>query len=371
MDARNRDGGTALHAAAFMGRAGVVDVLIRRGADVNATNGSGEAPLNSAHQEFQTVQYIAGLLGLPLDKAAWETERSTLRARLQDAGAKAATPVAGASAGSARRIWDGLVQTPVFLLIWFLWFLVWLVALFTGYAGLMNWLGWHRVPAWLTLSPARLLWLVPLTLAPTWRMQFDFGPDTSMGIIPMPHVLLYYALFFFFGAFYYDTQDRENRLGRSWRWSLPLTLLVIFPLALEFATGPFGFRDAILPAQWHRPVSVLLQSIFAWAMCFASIGMFRALLTRENHTIRYLSDSAYWLYLAHLPLCIVLQVWLSQWRAPALVKFALLSLGLTAFLLLTYHFLVRYTWIGRLLNGPRKRPATAPAVQESASSQAN
>jgi hypothetical protein len=34
---RNRDGGTALHAAAFMGEADVVDLLVQKGADVNAT----------------------------------------------------------------------------------------------------------------------------------------------------------------------------------------------------------------------------------------------------------------------------------------------------------------------------------------------
>jgi hypothetical protein len=181
-----------------------------------------------------------------------------------------------------------------------------------------------------------------------------------MGIIPVPHVLVYYALFFFFGVIYYDCDDREGRLGGSWRWLLPVTLLLIFPLALEFATGTFGFRDSLLPTKFHRPASVFFQSLFAWAMSFASIGLFRALLTRENRTIRYLSDSAYWLYLAHLPLCIAGQAVISQWAGPTWIKLPLFSLGLIAVLLLSYQFLVRYTWIGRLLNGPRSRPGQAP-----------
>ncbi len=41
--------------------------------------------------------------------------------------------------------------------------------------------------------------------------------------------------------------------------------------------------------------------------------------------------------------------------APVWIKLPLFSRVLTAFLLLTYHFLVRYTCIGTLLNGPRKR----------------
>jgi hypothetical protein len=42
---------------------------------------------------------------------------------------------------------------------------------------------------------------------------------------------------------------------------------------------------------------------------------------------------------------------------PAWIKLPLFSVVLTAVLLLSYHFLVRYTWVGRFLNGPRKRPA--------------
>ena len=40
---------------------------------------------------------------------------------------------------------------------------------------------------------------------------------------------------------------------------------------------------------------------------------------------------------------------------PATLKFALLLAVTTAILLVSYRFLVRYTWIGRLLNGPRTR----------------
>ena len=31
-----------------------------------------------------------------------------------------------------------------------------------------------------------------------------FGPDTSVGLLPVPTILLYYAIFFFFGAMYFD-----------------------------------------------------------------------------------------------------------------------------------------------------------------------
>jgi peptidoglycan/LPS O-acetylase OafA/YrhL len=86
------------------------------------------------------------------------------------------------------------------------------------------------------------------------------------------------------------------------------------------------------------------------------MGMFRSLLARENRTIRYLSDSSYWLYLAHLPLCIAAQAVIHSWPLSVWIKWPLLTILLTGFLLLTYHYLVRYTPIGTLLNGPRRRP---------------
>src|SRR3954447_12668164 len=73
---------------------------------------------------------------------------------------------------------------------------------------------------------------------------------------------------------------------------------------------------------------------------------------------------AYWLYLAHLPLIIAAQLAVKDWPIPALAKFLLIVTVVTSFLLWTYQTLVRYTWLGRSLNGPRARPARAgaPAV---------
>ena len=359
VDGRNGDGGTALHAAGFMGHADVVALLLRRGADVNATNGSGETILRSAERSLETVQYVAGLLGLPLDEATWRAGREKVQAQLRELGAKSLRASDDASPSGWRGVVSFLIHQPVFILVWFLWLLVWLLAIFSVYALLADRFQWRMRPNRLILSPANLLWLVPLTLGPTALMgpYPGIGPDTSMSIVPMRHVLAYYALFFFFGVIYFDCDDREDRLGGAWRWMLPVTVLVVFPLALEFTTGTFGLREALLPAKFHRPASVVLQSLFAWMMSFSSIGIFRSLLTRENQVIRYLSDSSYWLYLAHLPICIAAQALISQWPMPAWIKLPLLSLALAGFLLLTYELLVRYTWVGALLNGRKHRPA--------------
>ena len=67
-----------------------------------------------------------------------------------------------------------------------------------------------KPPAWLVTSPIRYAWLIPLTILPQSTMGLlfpTFGPDTSAGLLPMPQILSYYAIFFFFGAIYFDCDD--------------------------------------------------------------------------------------------------------------------------------------------------------------------
>lgn len=366
VNARNKDGNTALHTAAFFGRAEVAHLLIIRGADVHAKSPTGDTPAKSTQTDLNILDAIAGYLALEADHAGVEAGRKVIVAELTGLGAGLDQSSSKDGKPASPTVWlpilRFLVDTPVFTLIWFLWFLCWLLVLFIGYSAIASLASWTSSSLSFLLSPWRYLWLIPVTLIPQWFMGFgngEFGPDTSMGILPMPHVLAYYSLFFFFGALYYDAGDRVGALGSSWRWLLPITLLIVFPLALEFATGALGFRNQILPAAYHHAAAIVFQSLYAWLMTFGSIGMFRSLLTRENSTIRYLSDSSYWMYLAHLPLIIVAQALISQWNLPAWVKLALLSAVLTAFLLLTYQILVRYTWIGLFLNGRRTRSQKA------------
>ncbi len=73
--------------------------------------------------------------------------------------------------------------------------------------------------------------------------------------------------------------------------------------------------------------------------------------------MRYLSDSSYWLYLAHLPLVIFLQSLIRSRDLPAGVKFWGLLIFASAVLLGSYQLFVRYTPIGTMLNGKRTRPS--------------
>ena len=146
-------------------------------------------------------------------------------------------------------------------------------------------------------------------------------------------------------------------MGKWWRLALPSGLLILFPLGLEFSTGSFGFRQELFDPAAARAAAVVLQAVYPWTMAFACIGLFRRLCARESRTIRYVSDSSYWLYLAHLPLVIGAQLAVRDWPLPSALKFVLVIVAVTGLLLPAYRFLVRHTWLGRFLNGPRVRTA--------------
>jgi Acyltransferase family len=251
---------------------------------------------------------------------------------------------------------------PLFSHLWFLWFLWWLVLGLAAVSAVGTRLPSIRLPEWLVLSPARYLWLVPLTMIPQSFMGDGgapeiFGPDSSGGLLPIPHVLAYYAIFFGFGAIYFGFDDRSGRVGERWWLPLSIALLVVFPLGVALMGGWSGLSGFALATLPRRILLLFLQAAYAWLMTFGLMGLFRRTCSIESPTMRYLSDSAYWLYLAHLPLIIAAQYVVRDWPIPALPKFLLIVVVVTAFLLWTYQALVRYTWLGRFLNGPRIRPA--------------
>ena len=369
VNGRSNYGSAPVHIATFLGRSEIAQRLIEHGADITLTEGlTGLTVIELTEMDWEQTEKLAGLARIELDEQQVKAGRAKIAALIAPFGIGEARRIINEKPEKSigKRYLDAvshpLFSAQVFQHLWFLWHLCWLVVFFALCAGLADWLKWKGPPQTLILSPLRFLYLIPLTMIPQWFMgrqvsSFDFGPDVSLGLIPVPHVLFFYALFFAFGALYYDCDDPAGKVGNGWRLGLPIGLFIVFPLGLELSTGAFGFGHVILDPALHRPLTVALQAIYAWMMSFAFMGLFRTFFARESSAIRYLSDSSYWLYLAHVPLVIGLQWLMRDWPLFAAVKFVLICLVVTGVLLWLYRTVVRYTWVGKLLNGPRVRPS--------------
>ena len=375
------DGNTPLHAAAFAGRLPVVQLLLDAGADPTKRGPGGVSPLDSTKADAGTTAFIAGILRLELaPPETLRTDRDAIRALLASRTGESVEVPQPAPVDLLTGVRDAyrdwlisprfvvplpMEPEPQSLLIgmtlnylWFLSFLCWLAVGFAGVAAIATRLRLRSPPGWLVTSPAALLWTVPLTVLPQLFMQLftpSFGPDTSAGLLPQPHVLAYYGIFFGYGALLFlaesDTANEVESVGRRWLVLFLVALLLCLPLGLVTIQSPAA--------------GALPQVLYAWLMSFAAIGFFRWLVPAESRMWRYLSDSAYWLYLAHMPVVIVLQQYSSGWPLPGVLKFLLVTMLATAILLVSYQLLVRHTPLGLLLNGPRPRhlPASRAAIR--------
>ena len=95
---------------------------------------------------------------------------------------------------------------------------------------------------------------------------------------------------------------------------------------------------------------------------FAIIGLALRFLSDESPARRYVADSSYWIYLAHLPIVAAFQVLVGHLPWHWSVKFPLILVSSFAVLFASYHLLVRFTFIGAILNGRRyQRRSSSPA----------
>ncbi len=354
----NRDGSMPIHSAVLFGRADSVRVLIDQGADIAARDSKGNTAADLLDTDWITTSIVAEINKVDIDRVKVESGREEIAGILQPDSLSTKKGERARTEEGLGGLFMLLMLFPFFHHLWFLAFLCWLVAAFALYAWVMNRTAWTP-PKWLVVSPLRYAWLIPLTILPQSMMGLlypTFGPDTSAGIMPMPHVLFYYAIFFFFGALYFDGNDHEGRVGRCWPLTIPISLLVVFPMGYDLTHGGFGFAGGWIDPAHQRAIAVTLQVVYVWLMTFGMMGLFRSLMSRESKTMRYVSDSSYWLYLAHLPLIIVAQAVVRSWEINSLAKFTIICVATSGLLLLSYQLFVRYTPIGTLLNGPRRRP---------------
>ncbi len=351
VELKGPDGSTALHGAIFFGRAEVTELLLDAGADPTAVNNNGDRACDGVHAPWGITKFIADLLTIEIEQEAVERGRKEIIELFNERGIDVGN---GPSDGDKLA---GLVKLlmffPLFGHLWFLWFLCWLVVGFALCVLLGKALSKRNLPTWMTVSAWRYAWLIPLTAIPQFFMGQagnSFGPDTSIGLIPLPAVLAYYAIFFGFGALYFDADDHEGRVGRWWWIALPVSFFLVFPVGI--AAGQQGETAG-------RAVFVLSQVAYAWLVTFGMMGLFRRWCSGASKPMRYISDSSYWLYLAHIPLIIFVQYLVRDWSAPALLKFLMVCAVTSGLLLISYQLFVRYTPIGTLLNGPRRRSSTS------------
>lgn len=154
--------------------------------------------------------------------------------------------------------------------------------------------------------------------------------------------------------------NRQTRLlpGLEKHWMLYLGIAIFLSF---FCLSRVGIKPDMLAMLMGKSQLVGLSRILyaasystaIWFWTFGIVGAAMRFCSGYRSLRRYLADSSYWLYLIHLPVILPLQAVMAGLPLHWTVKFPLI-LGITVALgLFTYKYLVRSTFIGKLLNGRR------------------
>lgn len=185
-------------------------------------------------------------------------------------------------------------------------------------------------------------------------------PDNSL--IPNPPALAEFGVAFTFGWLLQRQTGLLTAIQKLWPIYLAAALaLTVFGLS-QVGVAPTNKTE--LPGL-NRPLYAATYALAAWTWSFAFIGMAMRFLSGHSAWRRYLADASYWLYIIHLPLVILLQGVVAKYAWPAELKYLLILAIAMPLMLLSYQVMVRYTWLGAILNGRRHpRPARIPANSE-------
>jgi len=175
----------------------------------------------------------------------------------------------------------------------------------------------------------------------TTFLYFVMGQAEVRGVvklIPNPLGTTYYFYFYIVGWFFYRAKHLLYQMMRL-DWVCTVLGMGLYTLAF------------LMPDSYSESITFINQALVVWFSVFGITGLFLRYASDYSPIMRYISDSSYWVYLIHLPITIIVPGLIANWSLPPLVKFMTCTLITVLICLLTYHLLVRSTFIGKFLNG--------------------
>ena len=193
-------------------------------------------------------------------------------------------------------------------------------------------------------------------LASTW-VPWGGIPTPDQSLIPNLPAAVAFLVAFAAGWLLHRQTALLATIERQ--WALHFGAAAALTIASLWIVGvtPSGPAEALAV-----PIAVyaVLYAAGGWAWTLALLGIGLRFFAAESPARRYVSDASYWIYLAHLPVLLVLQAAMKDLPLHWAVKFPVQLIVALAFLFATYHWLVRFTFIGAVLNGVKHRRAARP-----------
>lgn len=198
----------------------------------------------------------------------------------------------------------------------------------------------------------------PLLLAVPTVLIFSLDSDTMIRLgnelVPNLARVLHYTYFFAVGAWISQVKDPKARL-------IPYsTLYAVLSFAVCILYIPLMMRHAAAPARGMERYAVAVASgLFTWLSVLGGLGVLMRVIEGRNIGLRYLSEASLWVYIIHVPIVTLMQTLLLPLAWPSPIKFLLVAIVGLGLSLLSYEYAVRYSLVGEIVNGARKRSKTS------------
>ncbi len=200
--------------------------------------------------------------------------------------------------------------------------------------------------------------IVPYFLCLVWMGMSGIFTNLSWSVDPATFAI--YFLFFGCGWMIYKTNTLGYLAGGTW---LQLGFATVLFLTTNIYQWP---KEA-----WVLTVQQISTSVSGTLFIFGFLALFLKYFNHYSPRLSYLMDAAYWVYIIHLPIAGLLPGIMAAWPIPVFAKFAINFSMTAAISLVSYHYLVRGTFIGMFLNGKvHKRKKIQPIIAEQESSTA-
>jgi glucan biosynthesis protein C len=186
----------------------------------------------------------------------------------------------------------------------------------------------------------------------------DLTPSIWTGLFPKNPQLIYYGFFYGLGIFIYF--NKEWLLRFKDKYVLFLSIGTIISLLNVYMVNNLLEEGAFTVLVLVYKFLYALQNVL---LSFGLIGFCLRHLNFSSSRIRYFSDASYWVYIIHLVLVASIQILCIVYNVYPPLRFVTTLLGTTLLAYLTYHFFIRYSFIGTALHGARFKETLKSEMQ--------
>lgn len=197
--------------------------------------------------------------------------------------------------------------------------------------------------------------------AAIYRLTISISGSANWDSYNLWSQLVVFLIFFLAGYLFYASPQMLRAVRRDGTVALGLGIL-LFALQLT----PIGHLASVTEVTPGGILMTLLRSASEWLLVVGVLNVGLQFFAFSNNLLQYLNEAAYPLYVIHMPVLILVGLFVINWNIPRLAALVIIVVAGLALTLGSYEFMIKRIGVLRMLFGlkPRRAPDarhTAPS----------